>query len=165
MYFFNNFFIYSIFGFIMESTIYKFNDVCRHSGILFGPYTLVYGFGIIAILIINNLFKKVNINKILKLFFLFLILVFSLTIIEWLGGNIINIIFDIDLWDYSNHLIHFGKYISLFTSISWGILGLIFVYFLKPKTDRLIKLISKKRSKIFMLIIFVDSIMTLLLKV
>lgn len=149
----------------MESTIYKFKDACRHSGILFGPYTLVYGFGILTILIINNLFKKFKINKILKNILLFITLILSLTLIEWLGGNIINLIFDIDLWDYSKHSIHFGKYVSLTISICWGILGLIFIYFLKPMTDKLIKTIPYKLTKLFLSIIFIDSIITLLFKV
>ena len=165
MYFSNNFIIYSIFGFVMESTIYKFKNSTNHSGILFGPYTLVYGFGTLTILIIHSLIKKIKIKKIFKNILLFFSLILSLTFIEWLGGTIINIIFDIDLWDYSKHPIHFGKYVSLTISIGWGILGLIFIYVLKPMTDKLIKIISNKLTEIFLSIILIDSLVTLLIKV
>ncbi len=164
MYFSNNFIIYSILGFIMESTIYKFRDSIRHSGILFGPYTLVYGFGILAILIIYKIVNKRKINKFLKGLIMFILFIVFLTLIEWLGGNIINGIFNIDLWDYTKHKYNLGKYVSIPISISWGILGLIFIYFLKPMSDRLIKIIPKKFTDICLFIIFIDSICTLVFK-
>ena len=53
--------IYSIFGFIMESTLYKIVNSSNHSGIFYGPYTFVYGFGVlISILIYQFLEKKDN---------------------------------------------------------------------------------------------------------
>lgn len=148
----------------MESTIYKFKDSIRHSGILFGPYTLVYGFGALAILLIYKVFEKVKLPKILKVITMFLLFVVFLTFIEWLGGNIINMIFNIDLWDYTKHKYNMGKYVSIPISISWGILGIIFVYFLKPISDKLIKIIPEKFTSICLYIIFADSICTLIFK-
>ena len=39
------FLIFSLLGFIMESVVYKVSGSSDHSGVLLGPYTLVYGFG------------------------------------------------------------------------------------------------------------------------
>lgn len=164
MYFLNNFIIYSIIGFIMESTIYKFKSVSRHSGILFGPYTLVYGVGVVMILLIYKFFEKRNINKVLKIILMFISFVVFLTLIEWIGGNIIYQIFNIDLWDYTKHEWNIGKYISLPIAIGWGILGLMVVYIFKPMSDRLIKIIPKWLTTMLFSIILIDSIFTLILK-
>ena len=47
MLYLNLLFAYSILGFIMESTLYKIVNSNMHSGIFYGPYTLVYGFGVL----------------------------------------------------------------------------------------------------------------------
>lgn len=164
MYFLNNFIIYSIVGFIMESTIYKIKDSIRHSGILFGPYTLVYGFGILAILLIYKFLEKKKINKFLKIIILFISFILFLTLIEWIGGNIIYQIFNIDLWDYTKHKFNLGKYVSIPISFCWGFLGLGFIYILKPMSDAVIKIIPKFVTNILFSIILIDSIITLILK-
>ena len=164
MYFLNNFIIYSIIGFIMESTIYKFKDASRHSGILFGPYTLVYGVGVVTVLLIYKFFERIKINKILKIILMFISFVIFLTLIEWIGGNVIYQIFNIDLWDYTKHEWNLGKYISLPIALGWGILGLMVVYIFKPMSDRLIKIIPKWFSLISFSIILIDAVLTLILK-
>lgn len=148
----------------MESTIYKYKNCVRHSGILYGPYTLVYGFGIIMILLIYKFLENKKINKLLKGIVMFILFVIFLTLIEWIGGNVINQIFNIDLWDYSKQKYSIGKYISIPISITWGILGLIYIYYLKPISDKLIVIISERFTNIILFIIFVDSIFTLIFK-
>ena len=61
MYYTKNFLLYSLLGFVMESTLFKVTDVSKHSGIFYGPMTAVYGVGIVAILLLNkHLFKKIT---------------------------------------------------------------------------------------------------------
>ena len=157
MYYINSFFIYSVIGFILESTIYKFVDSNRHSGIFFGPITPIYGIGALIIIFLYNLIYKNNkINKYIK--------PIILTVIEFIGGNLISIIFDIDLWDYSNHRFHLGKYVSLIISLCWGILSLIFVYIIKPFMDRFIKKIPKFATYLFIIIFIIDLIAIIIFK-
>ena len=48
----------------MESTVYKISKSKRHSGICYGPYTFVYGFGILALILLKKYFlDKLTINK------------------------------------------------------------------------------------------------------
>ena len=49
MYYIKVFLLYSLLGFIMESTLYKVKSVNKHSGIFYGPMTAVYGIGILSI--------------------------------------------------------------------------------------------------------------------
>ena len=120
MYYTKLFLLYSILGFIMESTLFKIVNSNKHSGIFYGPITAVYGVGILAIEFLNKyLFKKIKTNKVIKIIIEFIILTITLTIIEFLGGNILKLLFNIDMWDYSNNFMNFGKYICLQTSLIW----------------------------------------------
>ena len=75
MYYIKNFLLYSLLGFVMESTLFKITGSLKDSGIFYGPMTAVYGVGIVAILLLNKyLFKKIRCNKALKLIVEFIIL-------------------------------------------------------------------------------------------
>ena len=114
MYYIKNFLLYSLLGFVMESTLFKITNSLKYSGIFYGPMTTVYGFGILALLLLNkHLLPKIKCNKILKLIFEFIIFTITLTLIEFIGGNVLKILFNIDMWDYSNKAFNIGKYVCL----------------------------------------------------
>lgn len=165
MYYINNFLLYSIFGFIMESTLFKFIQINKHSGIFYGPITAVYGVGIISILLLNKyIFKKIKCYKFLKYLIEFITLTIILSVIEYLGGNILNYLFNIDMWDYSNNHPHLGKYICLQNSLIWGMLGTVYIHLFKPFTDKIIKTISTKETYLFLGLFILDTIITLITK-
>lgn len=165
MYYIKIFLLYSLLGFIMESTLYKVNTMNKHSGIFYGPITAVYGVGIVSIELLNKyFFQRINCHKILKVIIEFIILTIILSLIEYLGGNILNNLFNIDMWDYSNIEPHFGKYICLKNSIIWGILGTIYIHIFKPFTDKLIKQISNKETYLFVILFIIDLMYTLISK-
>ena len=165
MYYTKIFLLYSLLGFIMESTLFKIKLSKKHSGIFYGPMTAVYGVGIISIELLNKyFFKKIKCSKLLKLLIEFLTLTIILSLIEYIGGNILNYLFDIDMWDYSNIKPNFGKYICLQNSIIWGILGTVYIHIFKPFTDKLIKQITPKESYLFLTIFIIDTILVLVTK-
>ena len=43
-----------------------------------------------------------KLNKLLKVIIEFIIITLILSLIEYLGGTILNYLFDIDMWDYTN---------------------------------------------------------------
>ena len=151
MYYINNFFIFSIFGFIFESIIsiifnHKFN-----SGFLIGPYTPIYGLGIIIIILINKYLDKKKLTKFKKVVLTIIINTTLLTLIELIGGYLIKWIFNKSLWNYTSLPLHIGKYISLEISILWSIMSLIFLYYIKPFSDCLITKIPKLITILFVL--------------
>lgn len=165
MYYMKNFLLYSLFGFIMESTLFKIVDSSKHSGIFYGPMTAVYGVGIIAILLLNKyLFKKIRSNKVIKLIVEFIILTIVLSLIEYIGGNVLNILFDIDMWDYSKDAMNFGKYVCLRNSIIWGILGVAYIHIIKKFTDKILSKITRKETYFFLILFIVDLILVLTTK-
>ncbi len=166
MYYLNSFLIYSFLGFVMESTVYKINKVFRYSGIFYGPMTTVYGFGILAILLMDKyLFSKLKISKFLKIIFIYLTLAIVLTFIEYLGGNILHNLFNVDMWNYVHKKYHIGKYICLELSFVWGLFGVLFLYIIKPFMDKIINVIPRKATLFFFFIFLIDTFFTLVFKI
>lgn len=146
----------------MESTLFKITTSIKYSGIFYGPMTAVYGIGIIAILLLNKyLFKKIKSNKILKITVEFIILTIVLSLIEFIGGNILKLLFNIDMWDYSNYELNLGKYICLRNSIIWGIMGVLYIHIIKHFTDKILSKITRKETYFFLTIFLVDLILVL----
>ena len=165
MYYTKLFLLYSLLGFIMESTLFKVIVVNKHSGIFYGPMTAVYGVGVLSIELLNkHFFKRFKCNKILKLLIEFITLTIILSLIEYLGGNILNYLFDIDMWDYSDIKFNFGKYICLQNSIIWGVLGTIYIHIFKPFTDKILNQITIKETYLFLILFIMDTILVLINK-
>lgn len=165
MYYIKIFLLYSLLGFIMESTLYKIKIMNKHSGIFYGPMTAVYGIGIVSIELLNKyFFQKIKYHKIIKILIEFIILTIVLSIIEFLGGNILNYLFNIDMWDYSKIELHFGKYICLQNSLIWGLFGTLYLHIIKSFTDKIIKQITAKETYLFLIIFIIDSIIVLITK-
>lgn len=166
MYYINTLYIYSLFGFIIESTVYKISKSKKHSGICYSPLTYVYGFGILTLLLIKkNFLDKLKINKYLKLLITFLICTITLTLIEWLGGNILKIIFNIDMWNYTKKTYNIGKYICLELALIWGLLGTLYIYYIKDFIDKIIAIIPKKLTIAITIVSIIDIIITLFNKI
>lgn len=165
MYYINVLYFFSLIGFIIESTVYKINNSNRHSGIFYGPLTMVYGFGVLALILIKKYFlDKLNCNKYLKIIIVYITSFITLTFIEYLGGNILNILFDIDMWNYTKKTFNMGKYICLELSLIWGLLGTIYILYLKDFLDKFINLIPKKLTIFIIIVNLIDTLLVFLNK-
>lgn len=164
MYYINSFFLYSLLGFIIESTIFK-NTILKPSGILNGPITLVYGVGGITILLVKKyIIDKIKTNKIFKIFLSFIIYTIILTLVELICGYLCHLIFGIDMWNYTSKKYNIGKYICLEYMPIWGLYGLTITYILKPFLDKIIKQIPREVTYLFIILLSLDLIITILTK-
>ena len=164
-YYINSLYLYSLFGFIMESTVYKIKNCNRHSSIFYGPITMVYGFGILLLLIVKKYFlDKLRLNGFKRIFVIFFTCVFVLSFTEWLGGNILYILFKVNLWDYSKKYTHIGKYLCIDLCLVWGFLGTFYILYLKDFTDKIIKIIPKRLTILFIILNILDTIFVFLNK-
>lgn len=165
MYAINCLMIYSIFGFILESCVYKIQKSHHFSGICYGPITYVYGFGVLALNLLDHyFFKRFHGNRVLKFFIIFIFSTLVLSLIEGIGGNILYLVFHTRLWDYSKKPYHLGRYVCLELSLIWGTLGCIYLYLIKPKVDPLIKKIPSKVSFVVLGFELIDIIFVFLKK-
>lgn len=161
MYYLNTFLIYSILGFLLETIRSFFVNSKFTSGILYGPWTPIYGFGIVLVILISNyLFSHLHLSRWLETFITFIIITLVLTLLEWLGGVLIEKIFHVVFWDYSKEALSIGKYISLSKSLIWGVGSIIFIYVLKPLLEGLIKHIPVPVTVILTLLMIFDLILT-----
>lgn len=120
------FIFYSFLGFILE-TIYR-SFVSRrlvYPGFLYGPYCPIYGFGLIALLLL-----LVPIKDIMWVFIPAAFIIISL--LEYFTGYLLEKLLDLRLWDYSGNFLNINGRISLKFSIYWTILAYIFIYFVHP---------------------------------
>lgn len=104
MYYLNCFFIYSFIGFVYENIIEFVRGKKPGSGMLYGPFTPIYGIGALLILVISKfIFNILNLNKVLEVIIIVLSLTIILTVLEWIGGVLIEKYF----------MLHFGIIVIL----------------------------------------------------
>lgn len=127
------FLIYAFLGWFMEVTIVSIQKKkLTARGFLIGPWCPIYGFGA---LFITFILRKYYTDAVVLFIMSFLLG----TILEYITSYIMEKIFHARWWDYSNHKFHINGRVSLTTSLGFGALGLILVYFLNPFFLRIIQ--------------------------
>lgn len=161
MYYLNTFLIYSILGFLLETIRSFFVNSKFTSGIMYGPWTPIYGLGIVLVILISNyLFSHLHLSRWVETLITFIVITLVLTLLEWIGGVLIEKIFHVVFWDYSKEAFSIGKYIYLSKSLIWGVGSIIFIYVLKPLLEGVIKRVPVPVTVILTLLMLSDLILT-----
>jgi uncharacterized membrane protein len=148
-------------GFFIESFLWHGHE----SGILYGPWTFIYGVGSIIIIILSdNILKRSHLNKFLRFLILFFSCFIILTLIELLGGLFIEKIFGVSFWDYTKYRFNVGKYICLEISLLWVVASMFFVFILRPVIDYIIDKFPNFVFYIFSFLFVIDVFMTIFFK-
>lgn len=157
---FQNIFIYyfvaSIIGWILEM-IYGFM-VFGHfvdRGFLYGPMCPIYGCGAILIVLIAEYIKKKKYNNIFSKMIIITILFSAL---EYLTSLVLEFIFGLRWWDYTNELLNIKGRICLVFSLIFGIMGTAFINLVYEPSKRVIKKIRDKISSKTIWIILIISV-------
>lgn len=138
MHLFIYFLIYSFLGWVAE-TIYcsYFEKRFVYRGFLNGPYCPIYGFGALLVIYALDSFK----DSIPMLFLMGLILT---SILEYLTSLVMEKIFDMKWWDYSNKRFNINGRVCLLNSTMFGVLSVIAVKVLHPITVNIVGKIPDK---------------------
>ena len=160
-YYLNNFLLYSILGFFLESLTFAIIGMHNQSGFMYLWWTPFYGTGIIIILGIYHWSKKWSLKKRQKYPLLFIIYFLVLTLLEYIGGQILYFLHGYDLWSYANIPLHLGKYVSLGTSFIWASMAMIYLLFIKKYSDKLCKKIPRWLTILGTLIFICDFLLTM----
>ena len=120
------FFIYSFVGWILEE-IYAFyiHKKFINRGFLMGPLCPLYGVGCLALTFVLHRFS----NNILLLFILSMLIC---SVIEYLISYLLEKLFSLRWWDYSNMKFNINGRICLETLIPFGIIGVLVVKYISP---------------------------------
>lgn len=150
----------------METTMKIIFFPSMNNGILYGPWIPIYGFGSCLIIVIMRfVFNRIKVNRFFKIIIVFLLSMITLTTIEFIGGNIIELLTEKVFWDYKSLKYNIGHYISLEISLIWGIMSLVVIYLIKPLIDKFIKKIPSILTYLVLIVFIIDCIITTLMKV
>ena len=141
------FFIYSFLGWIMEVTLTLITDkkfVTR--GFLLGPCCPIYGCGCILL----NLLLHNYTNNILVLFILTM---FTCSLLEYITSFLMEKIFKLRWWDYSQMKFNINGRICLETMTPFSILGVLAIKFATPFFITNINKLSEKTILIISIIL------------
>lgn len=162
-YYINVFLIYSMIGYLIETTLKTFVFKGMNNGILYGPWIPVYGLGCCMIIFIMRLvFNRFKLPRWAKIITTFFISMIILTLMELLGGLLIEKIFNKVFWDYSDLNFNIGHYIALEISLVWGIMSMVVIYLIKPIIDKIIKKIPSIITYLVLILFIIDLIFTFL---
>ena len=120
------FMAYSVLGWIIEVTgkfIEKGKFINR--GFLIGPYCPIYGTGALLMTLLLN--RYVNDKMVL-----FIMAIVVCSILEYTTSYVMEKMFHIRWWDYSNYKFNVNGRICLATMIPFGILGVIGLCYINP---------------------------------
>ncbi len=165
MFYINCFLLYSILGYLLETLAAFITKSNFKSGILFGPWTPVYGLGAVLIILISRyFFVNLHMPRWKETIIVFIVITFVLTLIEWIGGIGIEFLFKKVFWDYSSDPTSIGHYISLRMSLIWGIGSILFIYVIYPFLKNFIKHIPLYVTVPFALLFLFDVVYTIVTK-
>ncbi len=123
---------YSFIGWVIE-VVYHAVGMGKiiNRGFLNGPVCPIYGTGMLGVLMLTNLItsaleKTGNTSESVRLLCIFAGGSLFATLVEFLGGWILDKLFHARWWDYSDRKFNLHGYICLEFSILWG-LGILFV--------------------------------------
>lgn len=130
------FFCGSLLGWVIELFFRRFFSKANperkwiNPGFCVGPYIPLYGFGLGILYLLSVCEPNLGIeNPVLSKIVLMLLIMFSLTAIEYLAGWICLKAFHIRLWDYSNQKWNVQGLICPKFTLAWGCMGAAYLFF------------------------------------
>lgn len=144
------FFIYSFLGWIMEITLafYEHKKFINR-GFLIGPYCPIYGAGC---LLLSTLLSRYSEDIVV----IFALSIFICSILEYFTSYIMEKIFKLRWWDYSNMKFNINGRICLETMVPFGIIGVLVVKYINPFFINIINNCNK--TTILWIVIILSSI-------
>jgi uncharacterized membrane protein len=145
------FVIFSILGFCFESfaNLIEYGQFHNRQGILYLPFSQIYGLGAVIIIEITRWIKKKNV------LFLYVFCCIFGGVFEYVVSYIEQVLLHSNTWDYSNMPFNIGGRTNLLFSLAWGFVGVAIVKFLFPQTVKIIRLIKGKRGVILTWVVLV----------
>lgn len=138
------FMIGSVIGYIVEMIVALVQNgyIESRQGLLYGPFTPVYGIGIIVYYIFFNKIK----TRDKKIVFLLSMLIGGIT--EYLCSFIQEKVFGTISWDYSEWLFNINGRTTLIHCTYWGIAGILYVSYIEPLIPKIENVIRNNHVRV-----------------
>ena len=154
------FIIYSFIGYISE-LIYcsiQLKKIVLNRGFFIGPYLPIYG---VCCVLMTFFLEKYNDDLIV----LFIMSVVLCSIIEYLTSYVLEKIFKVRWWDYSNMKFNFEGRICLLNSSLFGVGGVGLIHFINPFVFPLLDMLPRKILIIIGIILIIIFIIDLVISI
>lgn len=139
------FFAASFLGWVLETAAADIKQKkFVNRGLVTGPFCVMYG--------ITTVLLTVGLGE-LRGIWLFLFSAIYATVVEWIGGHLIERLFHQRWWDYSEKKGNLDGYICLGASVFWGVLGFVMVTWGNDLLFRLMALLPLLLVKILLLVL------------
>ena len=127
------FYIYCFCGWVFESAVVSVQQKRPvNRGFLRGPMLPIYGFGATIMLHVSLPLA----GHPVQIYFVGMVVA---TAFEYVVGVVMEAIFKVKYWDYSEHRFQFQGRICLQSSLAWGMLSVLLVYVLHPPVEYLLE--------------------------
>lgn len=141
------FLIYSVLGYIVEVLFcsYHENKWVLNRGFLIGPWLPIYGSSVVVMYLLLNKYEH-------DLLALFIMSMFTCSIMEFFTSLILEKIFKVRWWDYSKHKFNLDGRVCLSNSVYFGLGGIAIFYLFNPVVFDLLNLIDNNTLIIITLV-------------
>ena len=138
------FMIGSIIGYVVEMVVAFVQNgrFVSRQGLLYGPFTPVYGIGILVYYIFFSFMK----NRRKSIVFISSMILGGIT--EYLCSFLQEKIFGTVSWDYSNWIFNINGRTTLIHCTYWGIAGILYISYIEPLIPKINELLNKNLTKI-----------------
>ncbi|MBO5055859.1 MAG: hypothetical protein J6C64_05845 [Lachnospiraceae bacterium] len=126
------FYFYCFFGWIFESTFVSVKS--RHfvnRGFMRGPFLPIYGSGAIMMLVVSMPFQD-------NIFLTYIAGCIGATALELVTGVVMEALFKVRYWDYSNQKFNYKGHICLSSTVAWGFLTILMTEFLHKGVEKVV---------------------------
>ncbi len=126
------FFFYSFFGWCFESAYVSFlHKKPVNRGFMRGPFLPLYGCGGIMMLIVSKPYYD-------NLILVYIAGCIGATALEFITGVLMETLFKVRYWDYSDKFLNFKGQICLESTLVWGFFTVLFTHFLQLPIERFV---------------------------
>ncbi len=152
--------IYAFLGWIIETCYVSIpTGHFVHRGFLYGPIIPIYGFGALSILLVLLPYSE-------SPWFIFFLGILLTSFLEYLTSYVMEKLFDMRWWDYSERKYNINGRICLRNSILFGLLSVALVEFIHPNVQNIIQTYNHHQlyqfSKITFFLFFIDFILSII---
>ncbi|PKM93174.1 MAG: hypothetical protein CVU84_17145 [Firmicutes bacterium HGW-Firmicutes-1] len=157
--------LYSFIGWVLETIFASaLQRKFINRGFLIGPFTPIYGFSAILIILLLVWISISEQNALITLIKNILLSTLMVTTLEFITGYLLEKIFHSKWWDYSDNFLNFKGYICFKYSILWGVLAFALIQIVHPFMEQFIYLLpesTKMYIAIFFMVYFIfDSLVS-----
>ncbi|MCD8326112.1 MAG: putative ABC transporter permease, partial [Lachnospiraceae bacterium] len=126
------FYFYCFFGWVFESTYVSLKS--RHfvnRGFMHGPFLPLYGTGAIMMLVVSRPFAD-------NILLTYIAGCIGATVLEYVTGAMMEAMFKVRYWDYSDKRFNIKGYICLGSTLAWGVLTILMTRVVHTQVESLV---------------------------